>query len=40
MMAEDNELASYLESQEEVEIVRRETGSEFFVNKGDFETPV
>jgi hypothetical protein len=39
-MAEDNELASYLESQEAVQRVKAEQGRAGFVNKGDFETPV
>ena len=40
VMAEDFELASYLESQEEVELEKLEQGKAAFVNRGDFETPV
>ena len=40
VMAEDLELASYLESQEEVELEKLEQGKSVFVNRGDFETPV
>ena len=40
VMAEDFELASYLESQEEVELEKLEQGKAVFVNRGDFETPV
>ena len=40
VMAEDFELASYLESQEEVEFEKLEQGKSVFVNRGDFETPV
>ena len=40
VMAEDFELASYLESQEEVEVEKLEQGKSVFVNRGDFETPV
>ena len=40
VMAEDLELASYLESQEEVELEKLEQGKSVLVNRGDFETPV
>ena len=39
VMAEDLELASYLESQEEFQREKAERGAGV-VNEGDFETPV
>ena len=39
VMAEDNELASYLESQEEFQREKAELGDDL-CNEGDFETPV